>query len=76
MLQRGEVQVSVFNAGTRNGLAGQTLDTLEAAGFRAGDAGNAPSSAEVRRALVWTTQPNDYSARLVALRSARAPASR
>lgn len=65
-LKRGEVQVSVFNAGSRSGLAGQTLDKLEAAGFKAGNAGNAPGSAQVRRAVVWTTQPNDYSARLVA----------
>jgi hypothetical protein len=66
-LSRGEVQVSVFNAGTRSGLAGATLDQIEAAGFLPGNAGNAPRSAQVRRAVVWTTQPNDSSARLVAL---------
>jgi len=65
-LKRGEVQVSVFNAGTRSGLAGQTLDSMEAAGFVAGNAGNAPRSAQVRRAVVWTTQTDDSSARLVA----------
>jgi len=65
-LKRSEVQVSVFNAGSRSGLAGQTLDKLEAAGFKPGNAGNAPGSAQVQRAVVWTTQPNDYSARLVA----------
>ncbi len=65
-LRRGEVQVSVFNAGTKSGLAGRTLEKLERAGFRAGNVGNAPGSAEVRRAVVWTTQPNDTSARLVA----------
>ncbi len=66
-LKRSDVQVSVFNAGTRDGLAGQTLDKVEAAGFRAGNAGNAPKSAVVRRAVVWTTEPNDTSAKLVAL---------
>jgi hypothetical protein len=66
-LRRGDVQVSVFNAGTRDGLASQTLEKIEEAGFRAGNAGNAPGSAEVRRAIVWTTLPNDSSARLVAL---------
>ena len=66
-LKRSEVQVSVFNAGTRGGLAGSTLEKVEAAGFRAGNAGNAPRSAQVRRAVVWTTQPNDPSAKLVAL---------
>jgi hypothetical protein len=67
VLTRGEVQVSVFNAGTRSGLAGVTLDKIEGAGFIAGNAGNAPRSAQVRRAVVWTTQPNDSAARLVAL---------
>jgi hypothetical protein len=66
-LRRGEVQVSVYNAGTRSGMAGSTLDKLETAGFRPGNAGNAPRSAQVRRAVVWTTQSNDSSARLVAL---------
>jgi hypothetical protein len=66
-LKRSDVQVSVFNAGTREGLAGQTLDKVETAGFKAGNAGNAPKSATVRRAVVWTTQPDDYSAKLVAL---------
>ena len=66
-LKRSEVQVSVFNAGTRDGLAGTTLEKIEEAGFKAGNAGNAPRTAEVRRAVVWTTTPNDPSAKLVAL---------
>ncbi len=65
-LKRSEVQVSVFNASGRAGLAGATLDQVEGAGFRAGNAGNAPKSAEVRRALVWTTKPHDRAALLVA----------
>ena len=66
-LRRDEVQVSVFNAGSRDGLAGTTLEKIEEAGFKAGNAGNAPRTAEVRRAVVWTTQPNDSGAKLVAL---------
>lgn len=66
-LRRNEVQVSVFNAGTREGLAGKTLEQIEEGGFRAGNSGNAPRTAEVRRAVVWTTTPNDSGARLVAL---------
>jgi hypothetical protein len=66
-LTRKDVQVSVFNAGDRNGLASATLDKAEAAGFVGGNAGNAPGTAQVRRAVVWTTKPDDYSAKLVAL---------
>ena len=65
-LKRSEVQVSIFNAGTRSGLASTTLDKVEGAGFRAGNAGNAPRSAQVRRVVVWTTKPNDSAALLVA----------
>jgi LytR cell envelope-related transcriptional attenuator len=67
VLRRGEVQVSVFNAGTRRGFAGSTLEQAEEAGFRAGNAGNAPTSAQVRRAVVWTTEADDPAAKLVAL---------
>lgn len=66
-LTRKDVQVSVFNAGDRSGLASATLGKVEAAGFAAGNAGNAPGTADVRRAIVWTTKQDDYSARLVAL---------
>ena len=65
-LKRSEVQVSVFNAGSRSGLATSTLDKVERAGFRAGNAGNAPGTAEVARAIVWTTKPDDMAALLVA----------
>ena len=67
-LKRRDVQVSVFNAGSRSGLAGQTLDKLEAAGFVAGQ--RRQRTRQRRRyaaRVVWTTQPNDYSAKLVAL---------
>ncbi len=66
-LKRSEVQVSVFNASGRSGLASSTLDKVENAGFLAGNAGNAPAGAKVVRAVVWTSKPDDPAARLVAL---------
>ena len=65
-LKRKQVQVSVFNAGTREGFAGVTLERIVDAGYRAGNSGNAPKSAKVRRAVVWTTDENDSAAKLVA----------
>ena len=65
-LKRKQVQVSVFNAGNREGFAGSTLEKFVDAGFRAGNAGNAPKSAQIRRAVVWTTEEGDPAAKLVA----------
>jgi len=61
-----QVRVSVFNAGTRSGLAGDTLDRLRRRGFTAGDTGNAPSDLDVRRVQVWSTVEDDPRAQLVA----------
>ncbi|WP_051706174.1 LytR C-terminal domain-containing protein [Nocardioides aequoreus] len=65
-VDRGDVQVSVFNAGSTSGLAGRTLDQLEDRGFVGGNAGNAPPRAGIRRAVVWTTDEDVTAARLVA----------
>jgi hypothetical protein len=65
-VRRPQVEVSVFNAGRRQGLASETLQRLEGAGFRAGEAGNAPRRTKVRRAVVWTTRQHDTAAQLVA----------
>ena len=65
-LKRKQVQVSVFNAGNREGFAGSTLEKIVDAGFRAGNAGNAPKRAQTRRAVVWTTEKGDPAAKLVA----------
>lgn len=61
-----QVRVSVFNGGTRSGLAGQTLDALMKRGFLPGDTDNAPSDIEVRIVQVWSTEEDDPRARLVA----------
>lgn len=65
-LRAGQVRVSVFNAGTRSGLAGQTLDALVERGFLPGDVGNAPEDVRVRKVQVWSTVEDDPEARLVA----------
>lgn len=63
---RRQVQVSVFNAGTRSGQANRGLARLERAGFIGGNLGNAPDGVRVPRALVWTTEEDDTAAALVA----------
>jgi hypothetical protein len=65
-IRAGEIQVSIYNAGTRSGLAEDTLVKLHKRGFRRGDVGNAPSGTKVKRAQVWTTRRHDAAARLVA----------
>jgi hypothetical protein len=65
-VRAGQVEVSVFNAGSRAGLADLTMSRLVARGFSQGDVGNAPSGAKVRTVQVWSTRANDASARLVA----------
>jgi len=61
-----QVQVSVFNGGTRAGLAESTQRALVKRGFRRGSVGNAPETVKVKKVEVWTTQRNDFAARLVA----------
>jgi len=61
-----QVTVSVYNASDRNGLAGRTLDLLVDDGFHAGVSGNAPRSARVAHAEIWTTSPASPDVQLVA----------
>lgn len=60
-----QVVVSVFNAGTREGLAGLTMKQLNDIGFVEGESGNAPARAKVSRAEVWAA-PRNPAAALVA----------
>jgi hypothetical protein len=75
-LRTQEVTVSVFNAGERSGLASETLDQLGNRGFRLGDTGNAPETANVKFVQVWTTDRRDPAARLVALQFGKKTAIR
>lgn len=59
-----QVTVSVFNAGTRAGLAGRTLAALAKRGFSGGEVGNA--NAKLRFVQVWTRHKQHAAATLVA----------
>jgi hypothetical protein len=61
-----QVQVSVYNGGTRSGLADETMALLARRGFTQGEVGNAPADAKVTRVRVLTTERNDMAAALVA----------
>lgn len=72
VVQSGEVTVSVYNAGTRSGLAGETRDALVDRGFIAGDVGNAPDDLEsVNFVRVLAPSRQDPASRLVALQFGR-----
>lgn len=65
-IRRRDVTVSVLNAGTRNGLAGLTLDLFVDAGFGDGQSGNVPDdSPRVRNVEVWTDEPQSPAVQLV-----------
>ena len=60
-----QVTVSVFNASTRAGLAGRTMDLLTAEGFGQGEMGNAPPGTVVSVAEVWADDVTSPDALLV-----------
>ena len=62
-----DVTVTVLNAGTRSGLAGQVQEQLVGRGFLAGGTDNAPDGQQVRFVRVLAPSRNDPAARLVAL---------
>lgn len=63
-----QVLVSVANAGNTEGLAGQVMQLLADAGFGEGETANAPASADVAVAEIWTDDPTSPAVRLVASR--------
>jgi hypothetical protein len=60
-----DVTVSVSNASTRNGLAGQTLGLLVTKGFGEGSTGNAARKTHVDYAQIWTSDPGSPAVALV-----------
>ncbi len=69
---REQVAVSVFNASDRNGLAGSTLDLLEERGFVGADTGNAPEGTTTPGVQIWSNDPENPAAQLVAQQFRRA----
>jgi hypothetical protein len=63
-----DVTVSVYNAGTREGLAGRVMQELTDAGFHRGNSGNAAPTVRVAVAQIWTLDPDNPDVRLVASR--------
>ncbi len=67
LVRTTDVTVSVYNAGTRSGLASRTQDELLARGFLPGDLGNAPDDVDgVRKVRVLAPKTDDPAASLVA----------
>jgi hypothetical protein len=67
-----DVTVSVWNGGTRVGLAGLTMDLLVDAGFHEGSEGNTPGKRKVALVEIWTEEPDSPAVQLVASQFARA----
>jgi hypothetical protein len=59
-----DVLVSVYNAGTRSGVASKTMSTLQIRGFAAGKTGN-EKGVNVKRVQVWG-DPSNPAVQLVA----------
>jgi hypothetical protein len=65
-LRSTQVVVSVYNGGTRAGLADTTMRALTNRGFKQGEIGNAPPDVNVTKVKVYTSERNDQAAQLVA----------
>ena len=66
-----DVTVSVYNAGTREGLAGRTMQLLVDAGFAKGTMGNVQTKAPVATVQIWSTETDNPAVQLVASRLGR-----
>lgn len=63
-----QVTVSIFNASSRSGLAGRTMQLFLDEGFAEGDSGNAPRGTTVAHSQVWTSDRRSPAVRLIASR--------
>ena len=66
-----QVTVSVYNAGTRTGLASRTMGLLTDEGFDRGTTGDAPKDVDVAVAAIWTKDPDSPAVALLTSRLGR-----
>lgn len=66
-LKARNVVVNVYNSGTVEGLAGRTLNSLKARGFKGGLATNAPAGLSTRTVMIVASVKTGPQIRLVAL---------
>ena len=64
-LAAAQVEVTILNAGTRDGLAGAVMDGFVERGFREGTSSNAPRDTEVAKVQVWAADKRDPAVVLV-----------
>ncbi|GAW50342.1 MULTISPECIES: LytR C-terminal domain-containing protein [unclassified Nocardioides] len=63
-----DVTVSVYNAGSREGLAGRTMALFTDSGFHEGNSGNVTPDQPIRGSAIWTDDPTSPAVLLVASR--------
>lgn len=64
-LESSQVEVSILNAGNREGLAGEVMDGFVERGFRPGSSGNAPTGTDVAKVQIWASDRRDPAVELV-----------
>ena len=64
-LDAAQVEVTILNAGSREGLAGAVMDGFVERGFREGTSSNAPAETEVAKVQVWAADKRDPAVVLV-----------
>lgn len=64
-LDTSQVEVSILNAGSREGLAGEVMSQFVDRGFREGSSGNAPTGTEVAKVQIWAADRRDPAVELV-----------